>query len=135
MTRIKGPVLPIADVQALVARRCWALSSTARKDLVAHFGSFPEAARAAQLLLSTLTSSDYDHSVHLPNPPADCDVYGITTITPNPTPPPTDIETPWYIKFYEDVEATPPYDEFLNVVSFHDDRPPGLLARRKVKYP
>ena len=118
-----------------MARQAWALSATARKDLVAHFGSWSDAAHAARFMLLTLTPADYDHSVFLPNPPTDCDVYGLTTSTPNDAPPPANIETPWYIKFYEDVETSEPHDEILHVVSFHHDRPPGLKARRKVTYP
>jgi hypothetical protein len=135
MTRIKGPVLDLAEVHSLITTNAWLLSATARKDLIDHFGSWSAAKRAATWILQELTSTDYDHSLQLPNPPADCDVYGLTTSTANTTPPPPTVDTPWYIKFYEDIEIEPPHDEFLNVISLHHDRPPGLKARRMVVYP
>ena len=73
-------------------------------------------------ILGALTPDDYDHSVRLPNPPADCDVYGIQL---------DDVQ--WYIKFYTDVDVDPPHDGFLQVVSFHKERSTFTLeARRKL---
>ena len=146
MTRIPGPKVDFTDVAASVVSSTYMLSSTARKDLTNHFGTFNQASKAAHTIFTKLTSGDYDHSVHLPNPPADCDVYGLTTVETTSTPPPStqpphDTNTnadvvDWYIKFYEDVSHNPPYNFMLQVVSFHVERQtPRLKAKRRVTYP
>lgn len=135
MTRIKGPVVVLVEAQALVRKEAVFLSQTARKDLSEHFGSWAEARRAVSALLTALIDADYDHSVRLPNPPSDCDIYGLVTTSTNPKPPPPTLDTAWYIKFYDDIAFDPPHEDVLRVVSFHHDRPPGLRARRKVNYP
>ena len=122
MTRIKGPVEALNEVLRLVSHGEVRFTRTSRDDLAAAFTTAKNGKAKALAILGALTPDDYDHSVRLPNPPADCDVYGIQL---------DDVQ--WYIKFYTDVDVDPPHDGFLQVVSFHKERSTFTLeARRKL---
>ncbi len=110
MARIKGPVEALNGVLRLVSHGEVAFS-TAKN------------CKAKSLaILRALTPDDSDHSVRLPNPPANCDLYGIQL---------DDVQ--WHIKFSTDVDVDPPHDGFLQVVSFHKERSTFTLeARRKL---
>jgi hypothetical protein len=125
MTRIKGPIESLAEVQQLVAEGRIEFTRSARDDLAAHFLTARSGKAKAIQAFAALSSDDYDHSVHLPNPPAKCDIYGLYFES-----------VQWYIKFYTDNDCEPPYDPYLQVVSFHEERGSFLLtARRKVVLP
>jgi len=122
-----GPFETFTEVKGLIDAGAVDFSSTARKDLEAHYGTKPQGVRRALEMLRQLQAGDYNHSEHLPNPPADCDVYGMNCDN-----------VQWYIKFFVDVEFDPPYKTVLYVVSFHEERSQGktpLKARRKVVLP
>ena len=127
MTRLPGPVEAFTEVQRLVSEQRIQFTATSRADLGAKYGTAASGLRRAQQMLQMLQADDYDHSVHLPNPPADADVYGFEC----------DGEQ-WYVKLYIDVEFEPPHEAFLAIVSFHTERlkkVAPLLKRRKMRSP
>jgi hypothetical protein len=126
MTRIPGPVEEFAEVQQLIRAKRVYFSTTSRNDLAAKYGGVRQGVTRASAILTTLEPGDYDHSVRLPNPPADADVYGLQCD-----------DEQWYLKFYTDVEFDAPYDSFLSVISFHIEREKKnqLMRRRKVDLP
>jgi hypothetical protein len=127
VTYPKGPVESLAGLQQLAASgRVEFFKTSARDHLKAKYGTEQAGVARAIQILGSLTGNDYEHSRHLPNPPADADVYGVEC----------DGEQ-WYIKFYVDVDIRPPHDEILKVVSFHPERftNPPMTKRRKVVLP
>jgi hypothetical protein len=119
-----GPLEDLAEVHRLAeAGRVEFFKTSARDHLRAKYGDERSGTRRAVAMLLSLTSSDYEHSRHLPNPPTQADVYGIEC----------DGEQ-WYIKFFTDVDLRPPHDSILKVISFHPERftNPAMTRRRKV---
>ena len=128
MDEIPGPVADLSEVQKLVAkRRTQFVQTSARFPLRDKYGDERTGLARAAAIFAALTAKDYEHSRHLPNPPADADVYGVEC----------DGEQ-WYIKFYLDVDLRPPHDEIVQVVSFHPERfikKNAMTKRRKVVLP
>jgi hypothetical protein len=124
VTSKKGPVEDLAEAQKLVAAgRVEFFKTSARLPLAAKYGDERKGVKRAMEIFATLGKADYEHTRHLPNPPATCDVYGVEC----------DGEQ-WYVKFYVDVDVRPPHDEIVRVVSFHPERfeKVKMARRRKV---
>jgi hypothetical protein len=122
VTNIVGPVEDLIEAQELVAHgRVEFFKTSARIPLADKYGDQRKGLKRAVQIFGALTADDYEHTRHLPNPPADADVYGIGCD-----------DEQWYVKFYVDVDIRPPHDEIVKVVSFHPERfEKVLLARRR----
>ena len=127
MDEIPGPTADLSEVQRLVAKRRTQFAQTsARFPLRDKYGDERTGQARAAAIFAALTAKDYESSRHLPNPPADADVYGVEC----------DGEQ-WYIKFYVDVDLRPPHDDVVQIVSFHPERftRSPMTKRRKVVIP
>lgn len=104
-----GPEHSLEDVLRLVAAgrvRFW--PTKAQAPLTNKYGFLSKGTKRATAILLKLQTTDFEEPVWLPNPPAECDVYGVQCDGDQ-----------WYIKFYVDVDIKPPHDEIVEVVSFH----------------